>query len=142
MKEEREWAVEAGNAERVEASEAERAREVPRRAFNTMSSGEGMSKAKGPAGPSGMLGALAVGDLCLDEAFGLAVESSSGDFELVRLCARRRSRGTLSRRSFRCPLSSSVVRGTPSNKMEAKVEGDARERLPSGLNIACTGTGR
>lgn len=26
--------------------------------------------------------------------------------------------------------------------MEAKVEGDARERLPSGLNIVCTGTGR
>lgn len=25
--------------------------------------------------------------------------------------------------------------------MEAKVEGDARERLPSGLNIVCTGTG-
>ena len=77
MKEEREC-VEAGNAERPEVSE-ERASDVPRRALNTTSSGDGTSKAKGPSGASGVLGVLTVEDVCLGEAFTLAVESSDGD---------------------------------------------------------------
>lgn len=86
MKEEREWAVEGGNADRMEASDAERAREVPRRAFNTMSSGDGTSKANGPSGASGRFVAFAVEDLCLEveDAFTLAVGSSNGDVELER----------------------------------------------------------
>jgi len=86
VKEERELAEEAGNAERVEAPEVGRAREVPRRAFNTMSSGDGMSKAKGPSGASGVFAALAAEDLCLgeEEAFTLAVDSSNGDVGFER----------------------------------------------------------
>ena len=141
MKEERECTVEGGNAVGVEAAEGGRPSEVPRRALDTMSSGEGMSKAKGPSGASGMFFATAAEDLCLgEEAFTLAVDSSSGDVGFVRLRLRFRSRGNLSLCSFRGPLSSSDVRGTPPNMMEAKVDGDARERLPSGLNIVCTGT--
>lgn len=80
VKEERVWAVEAGNAERVEAPEAGRESEVPRRALNTTSSGDGTSKAKGPSGASGMFAALTGEDLCLGEVvFKLAAESSSGD---------------------------------------------------------------
>jgi hypothetical protein len=80
VREEREWAVEAGNAEGVDASEAERASDVPRRALNTTSSGDGTSKAKGPSGASGMFAPLTAEDLCLgEEAFTLDVESSSGD---------------------------------------------------------------
>ena len=83
MREEREWAVEAGNAEREEASEAERASDVPRRALNTTSSGDGTSKAKGPSGASGVFPALTEDDLCLgEEAFELAVESSVGDVDV------------------------------------------------------------
>jgi hypothetical protein len=44
VKEEREWTVEAGNADRVEAPDAGRASDVPRRALNTASSGDGTSK--------------------------------------------------------------------------------------------------
>lgn len=84
MKEEREWAVEAGNAVGVEAPECERASEVPWRALATMSSGEGMSKAKGPSGARGTFFAAAAEDLRLGvEAFTLAVDSSSGDVEFV-----------------------------------------------------------
>lgn len=79
MKEEREWAVDAGNADRVDALDAERASDVPRRALNTASSGDGTSKANGPSGASGMFAALTAEDLCLWEGFTLAVESSSGD---------------------------------------------------------------
>jgi len=80
-----------------------------------------MSNAKGPRGASGTFGALAAECLCLgEEAFTLALDSSSGDVEVVRLWLRRLSRTDLSRRSFRWPL---------------------WERLPSGLNIVCTGTG-
>lgn len=81
MNEEREWAVEAGNAVRAEASEAS---EVPRRALNTMSSGDGMSKAKGPSGASGIFAGLLGEDLCLEEAFTLAVDSSLLDVWAVR----------------------------------------------------------
>jgi len=84
VKEERVWAVEAGNAESEDPSEAGRAREVPRRAFNTASSGDGMSKAKGPSGASGMFPALAAEDLCLEEAFTLAVDSSREDVGFER----------------------------------------------------------
>jgi hypothetical protein len=78
VKEEREWAVEAGNADRVEAPEAGRASNVPRRALNIASSGDGTSKANGPSGPSGMFAALTAEDLCLWEGgVTLAVESSS-----------------------------------------------------------------
>jgi hypothetical protein len=84
VKEERVWAEEAGNAENVDVSETERAREVPRRAFNTVSSGDGMSKAKGPSGARGMFVALAAEDLCLEEAFTLAVASSRGDVGFER----------------------------------------------------------
>ena len=80
MKEEREWAVEAGNADSVEAPDAGRASDVPRRALNTASSGDGMSKANGPSGSSGMFADLTAEDLCLwEEGFMLAAESSSGD---------------------------------------------------------------
>jgi len=79
VKEERVWAVEAGNADRVEAPDAGRASDVPRRALNTASSGDGTSKANGPSGSSGIFVALTVEDLCLCEDFTLAVESSSGD---------------------------------------------------------------
>jgi hypothetical protein len=86
VKEEREWAVEGGKAVRVEASEAERASEVPRRAFNTTSSGDGMSKANGPSGASGVFAALAAKDLCFGaEAFTLAVDPSGGDEGFGRL---------------------------------------------------------
>lgn len=72
--------MEAGNADRVEAPDTGRASDVPRRALNTASSGDGTSKANGPSGPSGMFAALATEDLCLrDEGFTLAVESSIGD---------------------------------------------------------------
>jgi len=82
VNEEREWAVEAGNAEGAEASEAS---EVPRRALNTMSSGDGMSKAKGPSGASGVFAGLLGEDLCLEEeAFTLAVDSSLLDLWAVR----------------------------------------------------------
>ena len=85
MKEEREWAVEAGNADRVEAPDAGRARDVPRHALNTASSGDGMSKANGLSGPSGMFATLTAEDLCLwEDGFTLVVESSRGDV-VVRL---------------------------------------------------------
>ncbi len=85
MKEERECTVEAGKAVKVEVLEGWRARDVPWRALVTMSSGEGMSKAKGPRGASGMSFATATEDLCLgEEAFTLAVDSSSGDVGFVR----------------------------------------------------------
>jgi hypothetical protein len=84
VKEEREWTVEAGNADRLEAPDAGRASDVPRRALNTASSGDGTSKANGPSGSSGMFAALTAEDLGLwEEGFTLAVESSSGDV-LVR----------------------------------------------------------
>lgn len=80
MKEEREWAVEAGNADRVEAPDAGRASDVPRRALNTASSGDGTSKANGPSGASGMFAALTAEELCLwEEGFALTVEPSSED---------------------------------------------------------------
>jgi len=84
VKEERVWAVEVGNADMEEASDAGRASDVPRRALNTMSSGDGTSKAKGPSGASGIFAALTGEDLCLwEEGFTLAVELPSEDV-LVR----------------------------------------------------------
>jgi hypothetical protein len=80
VKEERVWAVEVGNVDMEEASDAGRASDVPRRALNTISSGDGTSNAKGPSGASGIFAALTGEDLCLcvwEEGF--AVEPSSED---------------------------------------------------------------
>ncbi len=64
----------------MEAPDTGRASDVPRRALNTASSGDGTSKANGPSGPRGMFAALTAEDLCLwEEGFTLVVESSSGD---------------------------------------------------------------
>lgn len=108
-------------------AEAERrASEVPRRAWNTISSGLRLSKANPSKGERG-IGGRAASVLESFLRLGLASESR-------RLFLRLLSPPSAS-------LSSKGARGSLLTSNEAKAEGDARERVAFGANISRSGSG-